>query len=195
MPEEPGRKLKHLLLRGTAKTERYTSPKIGRQSISNPSRNPLAHGENLLKQISKAQEEAFVRDETRVAVGIADQNGMYLEFQSEPEFELALKSLESTSQGIELTSVRQRGEVMLATVYIPEGKLVYFTKKLEAYGRKERGCYRTAGSERQSGAGGLAPAGGIRVIWNENRTRISRNQSHKKPPKDRFKPISRGLSV
>ncbi|MGA2026613.1 MAG: S8 family peptidase [Syntrophobacteraceae bacterium] len=136
MPEEPGRKLKHLLLRGTAKTERYTSPQTGRQSISNPSRNPLAHSENLLKQISKAQEEAFVRDETRVAVGIADQNGMYLEFQSEPEFELALKSLESTRQGIELTSVRQRGEVMLATVFIPKGKLAYFTKKLVAYAKE-----------------------------------------------------------
>jgi len=136
MPEEPKQKLKHLLLSGTAKTERYTSPKTGRQSISHPSRNPVTHGEKLLRQISQAQEEALVRGEKRAAIGIADQNGTYLEFQSEPEFELTLKSLESSTQGIELTAVRQRGQVMLATVFIPEGKLAYFTKRLEAYAKE-----------------------------------------------------------
>lgn len=133
MAEESAQRLRHLLLRGTAKTERYTSPRRGRQSVSNPERNPSIHGGNLLTQIGRAEEEAFVRGEKRAAVGITDQNGMHLEFASEPEFELALKSLESSAQGIELTAVRQRGEIMLATVFIPEGKLTYFTKKLEAY--------------------------------------------------------------
>jgi len=97
MAEEPAQKLRHLLLRGTAKIERYTSPKTGRQSVSNPERDPSIHGGNLLTQISGAEEEAFVRGETRAAVGITDQNGIYLEFASEPEFELALKSLESSA--------------------------------------------------------------------------------------------------
>ena len=62
---------------------------------------------------------------------------MYIEFESEPDFELALNSLESIRQGIELTAVRQRASVMLATVFIPEGKLSYFTNKLEAYSSEQ----------------------------------------------------------
>ncbi len=133
MSPQEKQQLRHLLLRGTARTEKYTSPRLGRQSFSYPSRIAPTHGENLLKQIEKARTTAETTAGRRTAFGFLDQKGMYLEFQSEPEFELALNSLESAQQGIELTAVRQRAGVMLATVFIPEGKLSYFIKKLEDY--------------------------------------------------------------
>lgn len=133
MPPEENQRLRHLLITGTARTERYTSPRPGRQKFSLPERNTPAHGAGLLRQIEDARAQAQAREETRTAVGILDRKGMYLEFESDPGFELALNSLESTRQGIELTAVRQRGDIMLATVFIPEGKLSYLVKKLEDY--------------------------------------------------------------
>ncbi|GKT09116.1 S8 family peptidase [Desulforhabdus sp. TSK] len=137
MPTEGSQQLKHLVVKGTTTTEKYTSPRLGRQSLALPSRNASIHGAGLLKQIEAARTAAQSIDDNRTAVGILDQKGMHIEFRSEPEFELALNSLESSQQGIELAAVRQRGEVMYATVFIPEGKFSYFVKKLEDYAAGE----------------------------------------------------------
>jgi len=58
---------------------------------------------------------------------------VYLEFASAPGFDLALHSLDVKSAGIELTAIRTRGDVIFATVYVPEGQLGYFEKKVEEY--------------------------------------------------------------
>lgn len=137
MPPEANHQLRHLLIKDTAKTEKYTSPRLGRQILSYPTQNAASHGAKLLKQIDEVRAAAEARDERRRAVGLLDQKGMYIEFQSEPEFELALNSLESIQQGIELVAVRQRASVMLATVFIPEGRLSYFIKKLEDYSTEQ----------------------------------------------------------
>jgi hypothetical protein len=65
--------------------------------------------------------------------------GIYLEFESFPEVELALESLDPRQGRIhpELVSVRQRevddGVIEYATVFVPDGKLGYFLGRLEKY--------------------------------------------------------------
>ena len=138
MASGENQQLRHLLVNGTAKTEKYTSPRTGGQSSRYPVRDAPSHGARLLKQIDDARTAAEAHDERRTAVGVLGRKGMYLEFQSEPEFELALNSLESARQGIELTAVRQRAGVMLATVFVPEGRISYLIGKLEGYSAEQR---------------------------------------------------------
>jgi len=53
--------------------------------------------------------------------------------ESEPNFNLALESLDRRRDNIELLAVRERGQSTLATVMVPEGKLAAFEKLVESY--------------------------------------------------------------
>ena len=59
--------------------------------------------------------------------------GVYLTFESDPGFELAFESLDVARSGIELLVVKQEAERMLATVFVPEGKIGIFIRRIEAY--------------------------------------------------------------
>jgi hypothetical protein len=73
------------------------------------------------------------------------KGGVHLEFLSEAGFGLALKSLESARQGIELVSVREslssggdsQSPVTLATVFIPHGKLGSLEQKIRQYATED----------------------------------------------------------
>jgi len=59
--------------------------------------------------------------------------GFYLEFESPAGFALKLESLEYARAGIELVAARKSDAKTLATVYVPQGKLAFFVKRVEAY--------------------------------------------------------------
>lgn len=76
----------------------------------------------------------------------SERNGVYLEFKSEPGYELALRSLEDMrAKRIRLSNVRtvaeeivvdggrETREVMYATVYVPDEQRAYFAKKITEY--------------------------------------------------------------
>ncbi len=67
--------------------------------------------------------------------------GLYVQFESQPGVELKLESLEDRVSGIELVAVqnleRESQRIQLATVFIPDGKLKRFVKKLEDYAAKK----------------------------------------------------------
>ncbi len=83
------------------------------------------------------REESEALKQQRTAFGVDAQTGIYLEFESEPDFDLKCESLENSTQGIELLSIKKEGAKTLATVFIPEGKLVHFEKLLSAYRDRE----------------------------------------------------------
>jgi len=62
-----------------------------------------------------------------------------LEFESDPDLELALRSLDrwDTSPPIELVAVRELGQSMLATVFVPDGKLEILERLITRYRDEE----------------------------------------------------------
>ena len=84
---------------------------------------------------------AWQAGQQRQAVAHADRNGVYLEFYSEPGFDLALKSLEAWKSGIRLLNVRKEGsgaqETTRATVYVPREKSAYFLRRVTAYANEQ----------------------------------------------------------
>jgi hypothetical protein len=130
--------LPHLLVFRTATTEFYTTPKGPRGGgLHLPVRNRQQHAQSLFDKLKRAQEESEALKQERKAFGADAQAGIYLEFESEPAFDLKFESLEASKQGIELLSVGLVGEKTLATVFVPEGKLSYFEKLLTAYRDRE----------------------------------------------------------
>ncbi|MDY0227852.1 MAG: S8 family peptidase [Desulfomicrobium apsheronum] len=137
MPEI-GEGLPHLLVSQTATTESYTTPIPGRgPSLNLPARNRQQHAQILFEKLTRVREESEVLKQQRTAFGIDAQTGIYLEFESEPDFHLKFESLENSTQGIELLSIKKVGTKTLATVFVPEGKLAYFERLLTAYRDQE----------------------------------------------------------
>lgn len=126
--------LPHLFVSQTATTELYTTPKRPRGGGLNfPPRNRQQHAQRLFEKLARVREETEALKQERTSFGVDAQAGIYLEFESEPDFDLKFESLEDSRQGIELLSVRLVGDKTFATVFIPEGKLTRFEKLLTSY--------------------------------------------------------------
>ncbi|WOO35116.1 S8 family peptidase [Anaerocolumna sp. AGMB13020] len=97
-----------------------------------PIRNVSSHSNFIQNKL----QQCYANDLSQKQVAaIRYKEGVYLEFSSAPEHDLAIKSLENRQQGIRLLNVRKDEETntIKATVYIPGGKESYFLKKVEEY--------------------------------------------------------------
>ncbi len=71
--------------------------------------------------------------ERRRALALPDPEGFVLTFQSDPGGELAIQSLENESSGVRLLASKEEGGVSIASVFVPNGKLDHFVKRIEAF--------------------------------------------------------------
>lgn len=92
-----------------------------------------AHYEKLKRQLLELEKDLVKNVNQRNAVGISDNDGITVTFVSEPSFELQYNSLEFRPAKIELLNFKKVGDVSLATVFVPEGKIKIFLNRLEAY--------------------------------------------------------------
>lgn len=133
MEESKSRRLPHLIVKGTAASEKYVPPSLGGTTPNFPRRNRQTHGKKLLRQLRMLAAKAKALGEERSAMGIDAQDGICIQFESESGFDLKLDSLERIRSGIELLSVRQEGEKTIAVVFVPEGKLKHFENLVTQY--------------------------------------------------------------
>ncbi len=123
----------HIFLAGPDRTLPFTSPRQGGGKTQFPPRDPAGHGAFLRRRL----DAAWQANDDRQAVFHADRHGIYLDFVSEPGFDLVVKSLENLRSGIRLLNVRDDavhgGRSTKATVFIPFDQRRYFLKKLQAY--------------------------------------------------------------
>jgi Subtilase family len=146
MAEAPQKK-RHIFAKNTAFPERFTSPVVVVNSPSHKSQNRLQHGQELQKQL-----EDLENDIERIKIepppeGLEKESGTYIRFESEPGFDLKLESLPDQRAGIELVAVKKiinlssthtqeeehAQSIIVATVFVPDGKLEHFQKKIRQY--------------------------------------------------------------
>lgn len=129
----PGEGYRHIFLAGPDRTLPFTNPRQGGGSPRIPPRNRTRHSAFLQQRL----EAAWREDEQRQAVAHVDRHGVYVDFVSEPGFDLAIKSLESLRSGIRLLNVRKEGtdtaERTMATVFVPNNRRTFFLKKIHTY--------------------------------------------------------------
>ena len=129
----------HLKLYGPSEEIQYTSTGGGPKKIL-PRRDRQTHGEYIQNQLMAAWDES----QSEFTAFHTERNGIYLEFQSSPGFEMAIKSLEDLRQGIRLCNVRTVKQssqdidsdeklIIFATVYIPNDKRILLFNKVENY--------------------------------------------------------------
>lgn len=132
-------KLPHLIVRGSASSEDYTSPKSAPRPKF-PERNRAEHANHLLNQM-RASDLQAQQKRTSLPAGAPAPDGLYLEFEGKAGFDLKLQSLDLPSQGIELLSVKvlpeNNSEKTVATVFVPNDKVATFIKKVEEYRDQE----------------------------------------------------------
>lgn len=136
-------RFRHLFLDGPTTTTDFSSPRRGGGSARLRAQDRQTHA----AQITQKLQEAWKAAEDRQAVAHADRSGVYLEFRSEPGFDLVLKSLESVRSGIRLLNVKVEGpegsETTKATVFVPRSKSAHFLQKVQAYADETKDNVRT----------------------------------------------------
>lgn len=121
--------LRHLRIERFVAAQEFASPKQNPGKFKTPPREQAAHGRMLEEKLLAANEAAT----QRIAEAPKTQQGTVLYFASSPSHELALKSLESVKAGIELLSVTMQNGRMVASVFVPAGKLNYFKTRFHEY--------------------------------------------------------------
>ncbi|MEM7353286.1 MAG: S8 family peptidase [Acidobacteriota bacterium] len=141
------RNRRHILVLRLPKTERYKPfPRGGEDKLPRPS-NPIGHAEVLGATLRAA---SAAGDQRRAEQSIEVQGakpGLYIQFDSQPGFELNHLSLGNKAKQIELVAVRDieikegsdRGKrLQQATVFVPEGRLGHFFDRLNEYAYGQR---------------------------------------------------------
>jgi hypothetical protein len=114
-----------------------------------PPRGRAAHAQHLLSQLAQIAPAAQQRAAQQKAQGIDAGLGTYLVFESEPDFELKFESLDFAPSGIELCAVRTgENNRTQATVFIPDGKLGFFLKRITDYRDEHTKPRKPGGAER-----------------------------------------------
>jgi hypothetical protein len=124
-------KLRHLRIDQYGQARDYTSPREGRDNFKMPARERQAHGADLSQQLESLD------DGIRQRAAEQATRGTVLALSGAPGYELRLKSLDSVRAGIELLSVKPVGSKMVATVFVPQGKLTHFKGLVDGYLNKE----------------------------------------------------------
>ena len=113
-----------------------TMPYVSRSMMGSKNFPQRENGRSHALFIGRKLQQCYERSSTqKQAAAIRYKEGVYIEFSSSAEYDLAVKSLENRTQGIRLLNVKtdEEEKIVKATVYVPSGKEQYFIGKIEAY--------------------------------------------------------------
>ncbi|WP_420263607.1 S8 family peptidase [Candidatus Magnetominusculus dajiuhuensis] len=136
MPEE---QYKHIFLSGPTHKQGFTHRTGHGSEPRIPARDRFSHSDYLKQRFETAWTEAG----SRQSVIQAERHAVYIEFVSEPGFDLMTQSLEDIRSRIRLLNIRKRTgddqqEQTLATVYVPLNKRRHFLNKITKYAMEEK---------------------------------------------------------
>ena len=142
-------RFRHIVLTRPPAAEEFTRVGSGGREKHIPDRDRPSHSDFLSHKL----QNAWAAAENEQAVAHVARKGIYLEFKSDPGFDLVTKSLESMrsrDKQVRLLNVRvatdqvknektgelEPFETTYATVYIPHEKKNHFLRKIEAYAKE-----------------------------------------------------------
>ena len=129
---------RHFILKAVTETEPYRRPAMRQDRKTTPERNRTEHSATLRTDLEAVADAAREAAEAQSAAGMDRGLGLQVEFLGFPNVALAFESLAREQQGIELLSVRRKGDSTLAAAFVPEGKLVHFEKLISDYVARRR---------------------------------------------------------
>lgn len=134
MANQPQDKRPHLILSQTSEPKDFTAHNTGGGSnavIPELPRNQ--HGTSLLAQLELIKPIAQQAIGLQQALGFESGLGLQIQFESQPDIELAFESLGNDTKHIELLSIKKDGDTTIANVFVPDGKLAHFENYITEY--------------------------------------------------------------
>lgn len=134
MPEQLPDRRPHLVLSDTSQTKAFTahSANGGANNVL-PDLNRAQHGAALRAQLLAIQDSSQELVIKQREIGLESGLGLQIQFRSQPNVELAFERLQNEPGHIELLSIYTEGEYTYANVFVPDGKLDHFEKKITDY--------------------------------------------------------------
>lgn len=124
----------HLFPENTRTAVGYTARSTGGGGNAEvPPQMRAKHANELRVQFAQVAAIQQQRVAEQLAINIQTAIGIQVEFESQQGVELAADSLARDRQGIELMNVRKQGDQVMATVFVPQGKLPHFEKLIADY--------------------------------------------------------------
>lgn len=123
----------HFILNNNGQIESFTSPARGGGGTKIPIQDRQNHGNILLGKIQQLAPIFAQAKNIQEQAGIENGIGLQIEFESLQGVELAFESLARERSGIELRNVRESNGRTYATVFVPDGKLIFFEKLISTY--------------------------------------------------------------
>lgn len=123
----------HIYIGRNGKAEPFTSRGGGGGGSTIPVRNRQVHGAELRTQLDQVRAQQAELAEQAPGYELESILGIQVAFNSFPGVEMEVEKLADAGQHIELMNVRYTEDQVLATVFVPEGKLTAFENKLQAY--------------------------------------------------------------
>ncbi len=139
MPEQVNDKRPHLVLSNTSQATSFTAhPANGGNKSNVPPQNRATHGAALQAQLQSLKSVAQQAVQAQTEQGLQSGLGLQIQFVGVPDVALAFESLgnersKDPSQQIEVLSVSTDGNVTIANVFVPDGKLKHFEKYIAEY--------------------------------------------------------------
>ena len=162
---------RHFILEGVTETEAYRYPGRGDGGAAIPEQDRVRHGGALQRQIDGLRERAESAQEAQRNAGMEEGLGLQVEFESFPDVELAFESLARERSGIELLNVRHEENRTLATVFVPDGKLVHFERLIHDYlAEKRDSAGRVRDNRRLIDAIRQIQAASLQALWTDDDT-------------------------
>lgn len=122
---------KHIIIDNPGLSLDYTKPSGGGGTFRSPPRERRSHANKLLSDLTQATNDA---DSQSQATGHV-VHGICLEIIGEEDYELKIESLQDRKlkPPIEVLSAKRINNQLHTTIYVPEGKLENFVRKIERY--------------------------------------------------------------
>ena len=130
-------RLKHLFPHAVTSTRPFLTPKPGRDPNAPPAypqrADPAAHARSLLEQLAAVANEGPALEAERLAAQLQDCSGVVVDIMVVPNGDISLQSLTDERAGIELLTVTELSpQLVQATLFIPDGRLVKLEQKIQA---------------------------------------------------------------
>lgn len=174
MARAPLRRHPHLFDPRPAASQPFRSPQAVPREFRLAPVNRAQHAAHLKHKLEEVAERAEERAEMQQAAGIDGGHGIVVEFESATNFEMKFESLDVSRSGIELLNVRSTPTgTVLAAVFVPDGKLKTFLKKVEDYATGQTTPRSATGTPRPKNQDLIANLAEIRVaalraLWTDS---------------------------
>lgn len=164
MARAPVRLHPHLFDPNAATSSPFRSPLSVSREFRLAPVNRAQHAAALKGKLEQTAAAAQQRADDQKAAGIDGGHGIVLQFEGAANFEMKFESLDVARSGIELLNVRNLPNgTVLAAVFVPDGALDTFLKKVEAYASEDTKPRKEGGRSRPKNEDLIANIADVRV--------------------------------